>query len=63
MYPIREGDGAVTVATLCGVQGCCPTVEINRDSGKVVIKDDDGGQVTLTMDEWRDARTRVDLDI
>ena len=45
--------------TLCGVQGCCPTVEVNHDAGKIVIKDDLGGTVTLTKDEWRDAQQQV----
>ena len=37
---------------LCGVQGCCPTVDIYGD--KVVITDDEGGKVTLTKAQWRD---------
>ena len=38
------------VITLCGVQGCCPTVEISEN--EVVIKDDFGGKVTLTKAQW-----------
>lgn len=37
---------------LCGVQGCCPTVEIGRN--RVVLKDDFGGQVRLTRKQWRE---------
>lgn len=42
--------------TLCGTQGCCPTVEI---SNKVVIADDFGGKVTLTKAQWREAVGKV----
>lgn len=38
--------------TLCGVQGCCPTVNYIEDG--VVIKDDLGGEVTLSNMEWRE---------
>lgn len=49
----------VTRLTLCAVQGCCPTIEIHHESGKVVITDDDGGKVTLTREQWKDAVTRA----
>jgi hypothetical protein len=39
------------VVTLCGVQGCCPTVDFNTP-GEVHIKDDHGGHVKLTRDQW-----------
>lgn len=51
----------VTRHVLCGVQGCCPTVEVNHNTGKVIIKDDFGGTVTLTKDEWCDALQKVKL--
>lgn len=38
------------VFTLCGVQGCCPTVTI--DETGVVITDDFGGKVTLKPAEF-----------
>lgn len=41
---------------LCGVQGCCPTVDVYDDENKVVISDDEGGQVTLTKEQWKEAR-------
>lgn len=44
---------------LCGVQGCCPTVEVDHAAEKLVIKDDFGGSVTLTKSEWRDALEKV----
>ena len=50
---------SVTTITLCGVQGCCPTVEVHDNDDKVVISDDHGGSVTLTKREWRDAVTKV----
>lgn len=46
---------------LCGVQGCCPTMEVNHDTGKVVINDDFGGTVTLTKNELRDALQKAKL--
>ncbi|MBT9136540.1 MAG: hypothetical protein DDT34_01622 [Firmicutes bacterium] len=52
----------VTRIQLCGVQGCCPTVEIHRGSDKVVITDDDGGKVTLTKEQWREALAKVNID-
>ena len=36
--------------TLCQ-RGCCPTVEFDTDS--VIIKDDFGGKVTLTTDQFK----------
>lgn len=36
---------------LCAVQNCCPTVEFQDDS--VVIRDDAGGKVSLTLEQWR----------
>ncbi|MBI2984711.1 MAG: hypothetical protein HYY50_03740 [Candidatus Kerfeldbacteria bacterium] len=52
----------ITRHTLCGVQGCCPTVEINHDSDEVTIADDFGGKVKLTKEQWREARTNPMLD-
>jgi hypothetical protein len=43
--------------TLCGVQGCCPTVDFT-DPQKVVIKDDHGGKVQLTQAEWAELKTK-----
>ena len=31
--------------TLCGVNGCCPTLEINGSD--FILKDDFGGKITL----------------
>lgn len=36
--------------TLCQ-NDCCPTVEFNKDS--VIIKDDFGGRVILTADQFK----------
>lgn len=52
----------ITSVRLCGVQGCCPTVEIHHSSNKVVITDDDGGKVTLTKEQWREALATVKID-
>lgn len=53
--PQKTEDGAggtfqPQVVTLCGVQGCCPTVTIEKN--KVVITDDNGGEVNLTREEF-----------
>lgn len=42
---------------LCGVQGCCPVVDFT-DPKKIVIKDDFGGHVQLTPNQWQDLKTR-----
>jgi len=47
------------VLTLCGTQGCCPTVELDPDNNTVTIKDDFGGTVKLTTDEWRSAMEQM----
>lgn len=45
------------VVALCAVQGCCPTVDFTNPQ-KVVLKDDHGGQVQLSRDEWEDLKTK-----
>ena len=42
---------------LCGVQGCCPTIDFT-DSENVVLKDDFGGTVKLTREQWTELKTR-----
>jgi len=42
---------------LCGVQGCCPTVDFTNP-GKVVLADDFGGKVQLTREQWTELKTR-----
>lgn len=37
MAKIDDPDSKVTRIQLCGVQGCCPTVEIHHGSDKIVI--------------------------
>lgn len=59
MATSQNPDVKTTRITLCGAQGCCPTVEINHASNKIVITDDDGGKVTLTKEQWQDALTKV----
>jgi len=51
----------VSRVVLCAVQGCCPIVEIDHQAEKIVITDDFGGKVTLTMQEWREAVEKVVL--
>lgn len=45
------------IVKLCGVQGCCPTVDFT-DPQKVVLKDDFDGQIQLTQDQWQDLKVR-----
>lgn len=45
------------VVTLCGVHGCCPTLESGADG--VVLRDDFGGTVRLTKPQWADLMVRV----
>lgn len=63
MVEIQDPKANVTRIQLCGVKGCCPTVEIHHGSDKIVITDDDGGKVTLTKEQWREALTRVNLEV
>lgn len=42
---------------LCGVQGCCPTIDFT-DSEKVVLQDDFGGKVQLTREQWTELKTK-----
>jgi len=60
---INDTDTRITCIQLCGVQGCCPTVEIHYGSNKIVITDDDGGKVTLTKEQWREAFANVNVDV
>ena len=45
------------VVTLCANGECCPTVDFTF-AGKVIIRDDLGGQVQLTLEEWNDLKDR-----
>ncbi len=42
---------------LCGVQGCCPSIDFT-DPNLVVLKDDFGGEVRLTREQWMDLKTK-----
>jgi len=46
------------VQTLCGVQGCCPTVDFTNPD-EVVMKDDHGGMVRLTRAEWNELKEGI----
>lgn len=48
---ISLDDAGCTVFTLCGCNGCCPTVTVGKD-GTHVLKDDFGGIVTLTSEQF-----------
>lgn len=62
MAEIHNSKTNVTRIQLCGVQGCCPTMEIHHKSDKVIIIDDDGGKVTLTKEQWREALAKAKVD-
>ena len=53
----------IRIQLSCGVQGCCPSVEIHHESNKVIITDDDGGKVALTKEQWREALTKAKVDM
>ena len=46
---------------LCGVQGCCPTINFENPE-KVVLEDDFGGKVQLTRQQWADLKTKFAED-
>lgn len=46
------------VLTLCGVQGCCPTVDFTNPN-EIVMRDDHGGMVRLTQAEWGELKQFV----
>ena len=48
-------DPETGVLTLCGVQGCCPTVDFTNPD-EVVFRDDHGGMVRLKRAEWADLK-------
>lgn len=55
----EEATGAETgVLTLCGVQGCCPTVDFTNPE-EIVLRDDHGGMVRLTQAEWGELKQFV----
>lgn len=61
--PDRRGfEANITRIKLCGVQGCCPSVEIHRGSDKIVITDDDGGKVTLTKEQSREMLAKDNIE-
>lgn len=43
--------------TLCGVEGCCPTIDFTNPE-KIVLRDDFGGQVQLTQVQWDDLKAK-----
>ena len=53
----RKDESEEGIVTLCGTQGCCPTVDFT-DPQQVVIKDDFGGKVQLTTGQWDDLKAR-----
>lgn len=44
------------VIKLCGVQGCCPTIDFTEPN-KVVIKDDFNGRVELSTEQWKELKS------
>ncbi|MFZ3073912.1 MAG: hypothetical protein WA093_02150 [Minisyncoccales bacterium] len=42
---------------LCGVNGCCPTIDFANPL-KVTLRDDFGGMVRLTRDQWQDLKAK-----
>lgn len=50
----------VTTFTVCGVQGCCPTVEVHNITGEITIRDDSGGSVRLNKEQLFEAAKKVE---
>lgn len=44
----EEEDGVVM---FCGDNGCCPLIDFT-DPERVILKDDFGGKVRLTREQW-----------
>lgn len=63
MVETRDSKANVTRIQLCGVQGCCPTVEIHHGANKVVITDDNGSKVTLTKKQWQETLAKAKVDV
>lgn len=42
---------------LCGVKGCCPSLEFTDKT--VFIEDDFGGKVKLTKEQWSDLKEKI----
>jgi len=45
------------IVALCGERGCCPEVDFTFP-GKVILRDDLGGRVKLTLEQWEDLKAR-----
>lgn len=45
------------VVALCGERGCCPEVDFTFP-GRVILRDDIGGRVKLTLEQWEDLREK-----
>lgn len=51
----------ITSFTLCSACTNCPVVEVHHETNEVIIRDDYGGKVRLTTDEWKQAIADVSL--
>lgn len=52
----------ITSFTLCRACSNCPVVEVHHDTREVIITDDFGGKVKLTIEEWKQAVKDVTLE-
>jgi hypothetical protein len=52
-----SGDIETGVVALCGERGCCPVVDFTFP-GKVILRDDLGGRVQLTREQWADLKDK-----
>lgn len=48
--------------TLCRCGGNCPQIFVCHEKRKLVIRDDNGGQVSLTFDEYKELTEKVKID-
>jgi len=47
----QEGPNGGPMVTLCGTDGCCPTIE-KLPNGSFELRDDHGGKVVLKPEEF-----------
>ncbi len=61
MITKKTVENNITRFTLCRACANCPVIEVHHDTNRVIITDDFGGKVTLTLQEWKQAVTDVEL--
>lgn len=56
--PLSDGESSEKgIVVLCGERDCCPEVDFTFP-GKVILRDDLGGRVKFTTEQWEDLKAR-----